>query len=187
MWQEICLSTKLKSKTIRLYWKIYGGWKSLISSPYLWIAALLTLVMTPHWLELDDKLTRPWSQLPLQILPNILGFSMGGMAIVLAFNGSSTFKALTQGGRDNSYFIKMIAAFYHFILIQTIAILFGLICHVYSWWVLSFIGYFFMCYAILVALATASQLFNTARIANVASTLSDQQIDEANKIDDISN
>lgn len=137
--------------------------------------------MFPDWMAVDDNNVRTWAQLPLQILPNILGFSMGGMAIVLAFTGSSIFKVITEGGKENSYFMKMISAFYHFILVQTLAIMLGLICRTYSNDILSAIGYFFMCYAIMVALATAAQLFNTARIANFASTLNAGQIDAASK------
>ena len=105
---------------------------------------------------------------------------MGGMAIVLAFTGSSLFKVIAQYGNENSYFIKMISAFYHFIIVQTLAILFGLICRTYTNVVLSGVGFFFMSYAIMVAVTTATQLFNTARIANYASRLTEAQINAAN-------
>lgn len=136
-------------------------------------------MLFPAWNKLDNDL-RPWAQLPLQILPNILGFSMGGMAITLAFTGSSLFRVIAQYGKENSYFIKMIAAFYHFIIVQTLAILFGLICQVYTNVIASGVGFFLMIYAIMVAVATATQLFNTARIANVASRFTDAQLDAAN-------
>ena len=135
--------------------------------------------MAPAWLELDEKGMRPWAQLPLSVLPNILGFSMGGMAIVLAFAGSSIFRIITESGAENSFFIKIVASFFHFILVQTVAIILGLICRIYPNVVLSFFGYTAMCYAIMVALATAAQLFNTARVANEAAPLSEADLTAA--------
>ncbi|WP_407522035.1 hypothetical protein [Methylobacterium oryzisoli] len=101
---------------------------------------------------------------------------MGGMAIMLSFTASPMFKYLTEGGRSESFFIKIVASFFHFIAAQTVAIFFGLLCRVYSIVILSFFGYWSMCYALLVALATAAQLFNTARIANIAASTKEDDL-----------
>ena len=124
--------------------------------------------MKSAWLELDQAGARTWPQLPLSILPNVLGFSMGGMAIVLSFAGSRFLGTITQGGKDDSYFIKLVATFFHFIIVQTLAIFLGLAGRVFSNEIISFFGYLCMCYAILSTIATAGTLFNTARIANLA-------------------
>lgn len=165
-------------RPIKLYWSAYGGSKALFKSPYLWIAIIFSLITYPAWLELDKEGSRVWAQLPLSILPNILGFSMGGMAIMLAFSGSKILICITEEGKDNSYFICIVAAFYHFIIVQTIAIFLGLFCRVYSWWPMSFLGYASMCYAVLVAMATAAQIFNTARIINVAASIPDDPVNK---------
>jgi hypothetical protein len=164
---------RAKSKVVTKYWSVYGGWSALFRSPFLWIAIAFSLITAPAWLEVDDKGIRVWSQLPLSIIPNILGFSMGGMAIMLSFTGSKVFKHITQDGQDDSYFLKVVAAFFHFITVQTLALFFGLFCRIYSFVAFSFIGYVVMCYALLIALATASQLFNTARVANIAASIED--------------
>lgn len=97
---------------------------------------------------------------------------------MLAFAGSKVFVYITEDGKKHSYFIKIIAAFYHFIFAQTVALFMGLLCKVYSYAWLSFFGYSAMCYAMLVALATAAQLFNTARIANLAASIPDPVVNE---------
>lgn len=171
---EILSHARVKCKMVTKYWTVYGGWPALLKSPFLWIAIIFSLITAPAWLELDEKGVRVWSQLPLSIIPNILGFSMGGMAIMLSFTGSKVFSHITQDGKDDSYFLKVVSAFFHFITAQTLAIFLGLICRVYSFVALSFIGYVVMCYALLIALATASQLFNTARVANLAASIEDK-------------
>lgn len=153
------------------YWDAYGGWREFVSSLYLWVAFFFTVLTYPAWLKVDEDGISTWAELPTSILPNILGFSMGGMAIMLAFAGSNVFLHLTENGKQHSYFIKIVASFYHFILAQTFAIFMGLLCRVYTSMILSFIGYWALCYALLVSLATAAQLFNTARIANIAASI----------------
>jgi len=100
---------------------------------------------------------------------------MGGMAIVLAFAGSKLFETLRQQGKEHSYFIKLVATFFHFILVQTVAIMLGLAGKAYCSSVLAFFGYWAMCYAILATISTAGQLFNTARIANYVSSVDDDK------------
>lgn len=105
-----------------------------------------------------------WATMPTSILPNLLGFSMGGMAIMLAFSGSKVFTYITQDGKQHSYFIKIVASFYHFIIIQTLASMFGILCQTYSHWLLSFFGFWSMIYALLVAPATAAQLHSCSTL-----------------------
>jgi hypothetical protein len=135
--------------------------------------------MSSDWLDRAKDQPPPWTSLPLNVLPNILGFSMGGMAITLAFSGSTLFRVITEGGKSQSYFIRMVAAFYHFILSQVLAIFAALFCRVYQWWLFSFFGYLLMTYAILIALATAGQLFNIARVANEAADLNEEEVSGA--------
>jgi hypothetical protein len=124
---------------------------------------------------------------PIERSSEHLGFSMGGMAITLAFSGSTLFRVITEGGKSQSYFIRMVAAFYHFILAQILAIIAALFCRVYQWWLFSFLGYLLMTYAILIALATAGQLFNIARVANEAADLNEEEaagVEKANVSND---
>lgn len=96
---------------------------------------------------------------------------MGGMAIMLAFSRSSFFEAVTQTGRSDSYFMKAIANFFHFIFLQTCAVILVLVVRAYpTSLALSGLGFFVMSYAILVALAIAAQLLHTARIFNATAS-----------------
>lgn len=95
---------------------------------------------------------------------------------MLAFAGSNVFRIISEGGKNKSHFLKVISAFYHFIFMQTISILLGLLCKVYNNIYISALGYTMMIYAVVVTLATAAQLFNTARIANEAASLTDDEI-----------
>ncbi|TXM68880.1 hypothetical protein FV222_19165 [Methylobacterium sp. WL103] len=158
-------------KPIKLYWEAYGGWSEFLKSIYLWLAFAFTVVTYPVWIKLDNDGNRVWASMPTSILPNLLGFSMGGMAIMLAFAGSKIFTYLSEEGKKQSYFVKIVASFYHFILVQTLAIFMGIFCQAYAWVGFNFLGYWAMCYALLVAPATAAQLFNTARIVNTAASI----------------
>ena len=153
-------------RTYKLYWSLYGGRKALLSSPYIYIALLITILVNPFW-GLDANGVRPWCLVILGIVPNILGFSMGGMAITLSFVSHISFKTLTQSGSRSSIFMVMTANFFHFILMQTLAILLAILASAYpSYSFISFVGFWTFSYAILVSLATASQLLSSARIFN---------------------
>lgn len=162
-------------RPIKLYWAAYGGWREFFQSLYLYAALIFTVTTFPIWSKFDKDGNATWATMPTSILPNLLGFSMGGMAIMLAFAGSRVFVYITEDGKKNSYFIKAVASFYHFIMAQTVAILLGIICQTYSSLLLSFFGYLSMSYALLAAPATAAQIFNTARVANIASSIPDEK------------
>lgn len=153
------------TKTLFRYWNLYGGRRTLFRSPYLYIGLFVTLVSWPFWTQTSDG-GAPWAQAAIEIVPGLLGFSMGGMAIMLAFSNAAIFSTLTQKGKDNSLFLKVIANFFHFILVQTIALLFALLGKAHGGPVIGFFGFWAMTYALLVALATAGQLLNTAEVFN---------------------
>ena len=109
-------------KIFRRYWNAYGGWNSVIFSPYLHFSILFTIVAYGTWT------THNWYDLPISTLPNIIGFSLGGYAIWLAL-GDDKFKASISGrevGELESPFIKVNATFVHFIFLQIVALIFAL-------------------------------------------------------------
>lgn len=91
---------------------------------------------------------------------------MGGMAIMLAFSNAAIFSTITQRGKENSLFMKVIANFFHFILVQTIALVLALLGKAHGGPLIGFLGFWAMTYALLVALATAGQLLSTAEVFN---------------------
>lgn len=137
----------------------------MLRSPYLYIALLVTALCGPYWTASSED-GPAWAQAAIEIVPGLLGFSMGGMAIMLAFSNAAIFSTLTQRGKENSLFMKVIANFFHFILVQTVALVFALLGKAHGGPFIGFLGFWTMTYALLVALATAGQLLNTAQVFN---------------------
>lgn len=108
---------------VGLYWKIYGGWRALIYSPYFHVAFALTLLLSHFWSR------EPWWDVPLGVLPNIIGFALGGYAIWLGF-GDEKFRNLIIENDDPagySPYLGVSASFAHFIIVQLLALCAALI------------------------------------------------------------
>jgi hypothetical protein len=152
--------------SIQGYWRVFGGPISILRSTYFWVALVLTLVFPDMATRVDGDKALLWPQMTLDIAPSLLGFATGGMAIMLAFSGGRFLKAIQQGGKDRSYLRKVVATFYHFALISTIAIILAYISRFYPNKWLSFVGIFFTLYAVLLVMSIVSRLWHTARIFN---------------------
>lgn len=108
---------------VGLYWKIYGGWRALIFSPYFHAALALTLLLSHFWTR------EPWWDVSLSVLPNIIGFALGGYAIWLGF-GDEKFRNLISENDDPSGYspyLMVSASFAHFIIVQLVALCAALI------------------------------------------------------------
>lgn len=106
------------NKGFRFYWKVFGGWAAVFVSPYFALSLVATGGMFPLWLQPG------WWESPLSILPNIVSFSLGGFAILLAF-GDERFRSLISGEREAgkaSPYLVFAATFMHFILLQILAL-----------------------------------------------------------------
>ncbi len=109
-------------KIVLRYWDAYGGWSDLIRSPYLHASIALTLIFHDAWLN------KPWHLSPIAILPNLLGFSLGGLAIWLAF-GDDNFRQLLLEKENNdqhSSYVQSSASFVHFVIIQFLALIYAI-------------------------------------------------------------
>ena len=134
---------------------------------------MFTAVSFPLWTATDNGV-RVWAQNTVEIVPPILGFSLGGMAILLAISSPRLLRTIRGGGKADSLFMKTMASFFHFILVQTMAIFSALLAKSYSSDVISAFGFFFLCYGTLVAIAVAWNLFDIARIFNATATLDEK-------------
>lgn len=111
-------------QTLKFFWRCYGGTWELVTSPYLHVSIILAVVLHPVWLTAREK---PWYEYPIGILPNVLGVTLAGYALLLAF-GDEKFKKLFAGNYPDgkpSPFLVTNAKFIHFILMQAFAIFFG--------------------------------------------------------------
>lgn len=101
------------------YWGCYGGMAALLSSFYLHAAFLILLLTFRFWSA--DK----WWEQSLAVLPNLLGFSLGGFAMFLGF-GDEKFRGLladsSGSGRPSAY-LSLCSSFVHFIVVQFLALL----------------------------------------------------------------
>lgn len=155
---------------ITSYWRAYGGFRALLTSPYLWFAVGLTALLHPWWGS-DGK----WPDISLLILPPLLGFTIGAMAVVLAFPTSRIFKHIAEDGRPDSYYAQLTSKLVHFIIIQTLGILVSLVRKAYIGFGLDIAGIFLLCYAMLTAIAVAFSLFNISLLYNESANIQDDK------------
>lgn len=115
------------TESLSLYWKYYGGFKELFTSPFFYAAWIITFVLFPHW-------TQPnWWNTTLAIIPSLLGFTLGGYALMIAI-GDESFKRLLAGNDDKgnlSLYLQVSAAFVHFLILQILALVAALCAEAY--------------------------------------------------------
>lgn len=164
--------TDVKSIILR-YWITYGGWPAVIKSPYLHLSLIFLALTSHYWL------TSPWWEQPLSIVPSLLGFSLGGLAMLLSFGNTrfQTFVSERDKGPDSdpSALMSVAASFVHFMLLQLLALLVAIIfnsLYFYVPWLdpirpflvlcnilFSAIGYFIFLYSILSMVAAVFAVF----------------------------
>lgn len=118
-------SYKGPAKLIAQYWSTYGGWQDFVLSPYLHASLLMLLITYATW---SDK---GWWEQVLSVVPSLLGFSLGALAIFLGF-GSEQFRNVISGKRPGqadkaSPYMSVTAAFTHFIVVQVAAVMVAVI------------------------------------------------------------
>ncbi len=119
LWRAIRSSYAGVGEIFCRYWRVYGGWRDVLLSPYFHSALLLTALLWPYWS------VHPWWQVALSVIPNLLGFTLAGFTIWLGF-GSERFRALVaQPGEDGSpsIYVQVSATFVHFVVMQIAALL----------------------------------------------------------------
>lgn len=173
------LASMKKDSAFHRYWTSYGGFRSLLKSPYFWMALIITLFLYPTWSQPG------WWNDVITIMPSLLGFSLGGYALWLAI-GDDDFRKLISGSRTDgkpSPYMTVNATFAHFIILQIIATIIAIIAKSYYFklsednplFILTtykafqiicgtgyFFGYFIFIYALLSALAATLALFRVS-------------------------
>lgn len=90
-------------------------------SPYFHASLFLLILTSAYWSRED------WWLQPMSVLPNLLGFTLGGFAIFLAF-GDQRFQELIAGQKQGSAmrhspYLGVAATFMHFALVQLVALI----------------------------------------------------------------
>lgn len=130
------------SQIFKAYWAAYGGFSALMRSPYIHLSLiLLALTWNTWWAPtcVAGGNCAAWWDQNLSVLPNVLGFTLGGFAIFIGF-GDEKFRALLadpdpqeSGGETlPTMYLSLCATFVHFILVQALALLSAVIAK--AWW-----------------------------------------------------
>ena len=104
----------------------FGAIKNIFYTPYLHssiLLALFSVLLAPS--------TTYWTDLAIDIIPSMLGFSLGGYAIIIAF-GDDKFREFlaTTKIENKSLFMIINATFIHFIMSQVIALLLAILINI---------------------------------------------------------
>lgn len=164
-------------QAIRLAWSITGGSKALVRSGDFWLAIAISVLCYGTWSE-----PKWWDQ-PISILPNLLGFTLGGFAIFLGFGSDNFTELIADEEEQSSIYLSVSAAFLMFVVTQCAALLFALVaagvwrpvphwlgpigpilvaCAPLVWG----LGYFLFIYGIVLAVRAALRIFRVSRWYN---------------------
>lgn len=114
-----------RSSPYSIYWEAYGGFSALLSSRYFWFAVISLFPAYRLW---ESK---AWAALALTVMPNLLGFTLAGYAILLSFGGERFLLALAGrppiANKNHSQFVVFNASYTHFVLFQTATLIFSLV------------------------------------------------------------
>lgn len=157
------------------YWTIYGGVAAMARSPYMHVSILLTALTANSWI--NEK----WWFTVISVLPNLLGFTLGGFAIFLGF-GEEKFREVISGAdsleaEDYSPYLSVSSTFLHFVMVQIAALLWALVASaLYFDWpdprlvvfgralglLGAVVGYWLFLYSICLASAAGMAIFRVA-------------------------
>lgn len=97
----------------------FGSLKDILYTPYFHFAVIVSV-----FVSILSPCNNEWSNIALGVLPSILGFSVGGYAIIITFGDDEfrRFLANTKTQDGKSILLVINGAFIHFIASQTLAI-----------------------------------------------------------------
>lgn len=149
-------------KNFGKYWTIYGGLSAMLKSAYLHAAVVFSALAYPLWSGKDSD----WPSIALGVTPSILGFALGGYAVLFAF-GDEKFRLIISGpdkdGRA-SPFMEANAAFVHFIVVNVVSLAFAVLLKAWPHACLPIMGFAFcvFSYSLFTALAAVMGIFHVA-------------------------
>ncbi|ANY79954.1 hypothetical protein BB934_18400 [Microvirga ossetica] len=111
---------------IKEYFTAYGGWRAVFCSPYFQLSTIITFICLQVWQDGSR-----WKELIVQIMPNLLGFSIGAFAILFSsFQGKiGPFMFEREEGDKFTPAEELSATFMHFIMVQALTLIFGIISY----------------------------------------------------------
>lgn len=156
--------------SFNIYWVSYGGIKALLYSLYLWLSIILALLVSfiNYFFYRQDMWD--WAKGVYTVVPSILGFSLGGYAILVGFGGEKFLKILMEKDSDDeiSTYMSVNASFLHFIFVQFISIIYASIAkalHINSIIMIYFLGVLIFFYSLFTIIATAFAILNLSDLS----------------------
>lgn len=108
--------------TLQQYWRNYGGFAALLTSPFLHAALVMALVCA-LWPP-----STSWAERTIAVIPSLLGLTLAGYAILLAIGSEKFLKRLARpGNAKKSVLENLSTSFLHFVLVQAAALMLALI------------------------------------------------------------
>ena len=123
----LCREYKSLKDNIADYIDSFGCFCNVIISPYFHISTILGIVTV-----LKADAYGSWANVAISILPCLLGFSIGGYAILMSFGDDKFRKFIATfrpKGEKNPLMMIVNGTFLHFILIQMVASLIAIIVY----------------------------------------------------------
>lgn len=164
--------------------KDYGGWTATAGSPFFWTAAVVAAISYRAWVS------GSWANSTLEIIPSLLGFSLGTYALLFSLMSNRLKIALRaiSNKRGISYLNEINSTFFYFISTQILVLLwaylyqqtilydfmalFG-ICDIESnpwFYVPALVGGYFgtvgLLYSVLLVIASSLSIYRLARIVD---------------------
>ena len=145
----------------RKYWVAYGGRDALLGSPYLHLSALMGLVL---FLSTSRSET---AGMALDVLPNLLGFTLGAFAVLVTFGDRAFHEelAIHKTDRGVSSLEQLLAAFVHFIILQFLALMMAIVSlHIWQGWMTHLAESILFTYALFSMIAAVMGVMSYSRI-----------------------
>lgn len=172
-------------KRLEQYFDAYGGWRAVVGSPLFLLSAGITLLSYDNWLR------HLWVDQTFTLIPSLLGFSLGTYAILFGLITSRLKRALraVKNARGTSYLDEINATFFHFILVQVLALMWAFLyagtwmvdlvslVREYDWVVKAYhgiaiagslVGLLLLMYSVALVIAAALAVYRLARIVDPA-------------------
>lgn len=106
------------------YFGEYGGLNAIVSSPFFWAAVALCGIVSRYFMQPG------WWEVVISVVPGLVGFSIAGVAIFISL-ANDALRSLIAGRepdeKESSPFIKFMAMFTHFIILQLGSFLFAFV------------------------------------------------------------
>lgn len=159
---------------VQMAFRIFGGLKGIIQSCFFWVAFAIWLISMPGWTSAE------WWKDTIAVLPNLLGFTLGGFAIFLGFGSDSFKEMIISENEEKAQYLSVSSTFLMVVAVQVLALLWAIGCAA-TWqptptWLASLsevffygkfafwgVGFFLYIYAISMAFQAALRIFRLSR------------------------